>query len=98
MKAVYKGNGNRANIEPHIERTHKLSFKILKGDYQHPKTFAVFFPQMLVMHFVGSPDPFGIPIVCFSKHFKALVDKNIVHYKIGGSVSHNSKAYGKTYP
>ena len=98
MKAVYKGDDNRANIEPQIERTHKLSFKILKRDYQHPKTFAVFFPQMFVMHFVGSPDPFGIPIVRFSEHFKALVDKNIVYYKVGGSVSHDSKTYGKTCP
>lgn len=53
---------------------------------------------MFVMDFMGSSYRFCIPVVGIPKYFKSLVNKNIVHQKIGHSVNKNSNANGQSRP
>ena len=53
---------------------------------------------MFVMNFVRTSQPFCVPIIGVSKKFEALVNKNIMHHKIGSAIGHNSQAYGKSCP
>jgi len=69
----------------------RLFFKILKRNKQHSKTLTIFFTQSLVMYFMCSPYPFGVPIVSISKQFKALMYENVMDYKICSTIGHNSK-------
>jgi hypothetical protein len=50
------------------------------------------------MHFMSPTHAFCIPIIRFSKHFKTLVYKNVMHYKIGRTISHNTKANREASP
>ncbi len=51
------------------------------------------FAQMLVMHLVGSPDRPEINRIGIPENFKALVDKYIMHQKVGKSVQRNTQSY-----
>src|SRR5690606_8732822 len=51
-----------------------------------------------MVRFMCSSYSARVPIVCIPKHFKALVNKNIVHKKIGNAIRKNSKPNGKYRP
>ena len=53
---------------------------------------------MFMMYLMGSSHSSGIPIICVPEYFETLVDKNVVHQKVRGTVSHYSKAYGVAVP
>jgi hypothetical protein len=53
---------------------------------------------MFVVHFMGTAHTTGIPIVGISKEFKSLVDKNIVHQKIGDTVGQYAKSQWPSVP
>ncbi len=51
-----------------------------------------------MVHFVGAPDSSSIPIVGVPEHFETLVDKNIVHNKIGEPIGENPEPDGQSGP
>jgi hypothetical protein len=50
------------------------------------------------MHFMSFTHAFCIPIIGFSEHFKTLVYKNVMHYEIGRTIHHNTKANRQASP
>lgn len=51
-----------------------------------------------MVHFMGSSNAFCVPIISISEYFETLVDKNIVHKKIGKSISKNAQTNGQSSP
>lgn len=51
-----------------------------------------------MMDFMRSSHSTGVPVVCISEKFEALVYKNVVHHKIGDSITQNTKTDRKTLP
>ena len=50
---------------------------------------------MFVMNFMSSPDGFKIEVVRFSKKFKSLMNKNIMHKEVRESIDGNAKTNPK---
>jgi len=73
-----------------------LFFKIFERNEQHAKTFAVFFPEMFVVHFVRTPDCFCVNVVRIAEPFETLVDKNVMNDEIGESISKNPQPHSQS--
>jgi hypothetical protein len=69
--------------------------EIFQRNQKHTKAFAVFFSQMLVMHFMSTANCPEIPVVAVAENFESLVNEYIVHHKIAKSVNGDSDAYVK---
>jgi hypothetical protein len=74
-----------------------LILEIFKRHQQHTKTFAMFFSDVFVMHFVGASYRSSIAIVCISEEFESLVNEDVVHQEIRPSVGENAQSDGQTY-
>ncbi len=70
-----------------------LFFKIFKRYQQHSETFAMFFIEMFVVHFVCSSDGSQVPVVAVSEYFETLMDKNIVNQKVAKTINRNSNPH-----
>lgn len=70
--------------------------EVFEWNEKHPKAFAMFFPQVLVMHFMRPTDGTRVPVVNIAQNFESLVDKDIVYYEIRESVAEDSDAYGES--
>lgn len=51
-----------------------------------------------MVHFMGSPQAFCIPIIRIPENFKPLVDKYVVNKKVGKAIGENSQTQGKSSP
>jgi hypothetical protein len=99
MTKSYSGR-QACNACTHYTRLgHGLFFlEIFEGNKQHPKAFPVLFPQMLVVDFVSPSDPPGIPVVGIPEDLKPLVDKNVMHQKVGDPIGQDPESYGVALP
>ena len=67
-------------------------YKIPVWHPQHTKTLTMLFVQVLMVHLVRPTDSTEVHVVGLAQPFEPLMNKNIVHQKIGESV------YGNTQP
>ncbi len=61
-------------------------YKILVWDPKHTETLAMFFTQMFVVHLMRSANGTEVHIIRLAQPFEPLMNKNIMHQKIGESV------------
>lgn len=74
-----------------------LFLKVFPRNDQHPKTFAIFFPQMFMMHLMSPSNSTCVPIVGISKQLETLVYKDIMNGKISQTVGENPQANRQSY-
>jgi hypothetical protein len=72
--------------------------EVFFGNKEHPKVFTLFFSQVFVVYFMRPSNTSGVGVIYVSEPFKALVNKNVVHHKIGDSVGENAESDRKADP
>jgi hypothetical protein len=72
--------------------------EVFFGNKEHPKVFTLFFSQVFVVYFMRPSNTSGVGVVYVSEPFKALVNKDVVHHKIGDSVGENAESDRKANP
>ncbi len=74
-----------------------MSLPIFSWKQKHAKALSLVFPQMLMVHFVGTPHCLAIAAGGISENLEPLVDKDIMHKEIGKAVRKYPYTYGKPY-
>lgn len=64
------------------------------GYVEHAETFAVFFANVLVVHFVCPANGANVYVIAAGKPFEALVNNDIMHQEIRKAVHGNTEANG----
>ena len=78
-----------------LDQNCQLVSKILPRNDQHSKTFTSIFVDVFMVNFMCATQPFRIAVICSFQPFESLVNKNIMHHKIGAINGKNSKAMGR---
>ena len=67
---------------------------VLEMNEQHSKAFALFFLQMLVVHFVCPAHYTNILIVAACQNLKSLMNNDVVYHKISNAIQQDAATDG----
>ena len=66
--------------------------KILVGHPEHAKTLTMFFTKMFVVHLVRPAYGTEVDVIGLAQPLEPLMDKNVVHKKVGKPVNRNTQS------